>query len=485
MLYPVYSTDDEGQNIDLYDENYNKIVSNIHAFNSSYTQCLFIIPPNLQPGCENAKYFQLSAGSAYGETIVLGSFVEAGDNVAWNGIEWDVLSGTVDLTGYATKEDVNTKLSSIYKYKGTVSHFSNLPTSPEIGDVYNIENGYYLSKEVKPITVTDAYTDGDYAYIFIDPGTNMPPWAFNTDGINICDKNLNVISVAAFTDIYLMRCKKDAAIEIGKQYYLEYFNITPEDLIYETGIVTVSVGINSGDNVAWTGDSWDVLSGTVDLTNYATKDEVNAKVSSVYKYKGSVLYENLPTNPTNGDVYNVINAYEKTIKVMPVTIISVNTDVYESVGSYQYTIKNQDNLLGTITDFSVTVYNTDIEELYVNCYVSSGMVWAPGYMEPGDYYFQFLSPENENCNTTKVGIIINAGDNVAWTGSEWDSLGGTIDLSNYVTKDELSDIDTGLREATFDEIDAALNDMAASYTAMKTLTEEIIVKQNALIGGEA
>lgn len=31
--------------------------------------------------------------------------VKAGDNVAWNGTEWDVLAGTEDLSGYVTKED--------------------------------------------------------------------------------------------------------------------------------------------------------------------------------------------------------------------------------------------------------------------------------------------------------------------------------------------------------------------------------------------
>lgn len=32
--------------------------------------------------------------------------VKAGDNVAWNGSEWDVLSGTVDLSGYLQTTDV-------------------------------------------------------------------------------------------------------------------------------------------------------------------------------------------------------------------------------------------------------------------------------------------------------------------------------------------------------------------------------------------
>lgn len=32
--------------------------------------------------------------------------VKAGDNVAWNGTEWDVLAGTTDLSGYVLKTDL-------------------------------------------------------------------------------------------------------------------------------------------------------------------------------------------------------------------------------------------------------------------------------------------------------------------------------------------------------------------------------------------
>jgi hypothetical protein len=38
-------------------------------------------------------------------------------------------------------------------------------------------------------------------------------------------------------------------------------------------------GINAGDNVVWTGDSWDNLSGIIDLSAYATKEYVNTEVA--------------------------------------------------------------------------------------------------------------------------------------------------------------------------------------------------------------
>lgn len=42
--------------------------------------------------------------------------------------------------GLATEEYVNSKVSAVYKYKGSVANQEALPQSPEIGDVYNLED---------------------------------------------------------------------------------------------------------------------------------------------------------------------------------------------------------------------------------------------------------------------------------------------------------------------------------------------------------
>lgn len=51
--------------------------------------------------------------------------------------------------------------------------------------------------------------------------------------------------------------------------------------------------VNAGDNVAWNGSAWDVLAGTVDLSNYYNKSEVNAELEKksdeghTHNYAGS------------------------------------------------------------------------------------------------------------------------------------------------------------------------------------------------------
>lgn len=64
--------------------------------------------------------------------------IKAGDNVAWNGTGWDILGGAVDLSGYATKTDLNDKVD---KVEG-----SRLITSAEGEKLANIEAGAQVNK---------------------------------------------------------------------------------------------------------------------------------------------------------------------------------------------------------------------------------------------------------------------------------------------------------------------------------------------------
>ena len=220
---------------------------------------------------------------------------------------------------------------------------------------------------------------------------------------------------------------------------------------------------------------------------YATKEELNAKVSSVYKYKGNVEnYESLPVNPNNGDVYNVVNGKIEEVHGLVVTRI-YNTgygdnieDEYTymyvdepdkfTVGERVYVFNETGDCLGNFIVESS--YNTEIGEQYVN---SSGLYGICGaiMLEQGEYfgsycdfevnkkyYFSNIKPTSYD---SKVLFSINPGANVAWTGTEWDILGGTVDLSNYVTKDEIDDLNVGPREATFEEIDLAIKNIENIY----------------------
>lgn len=56
-----------------------------------------------------------------------------------------------------------------------------------------------------------------------------------------------------------------SAMAVGDMY-----NITTEDK---------ANGIKAGDNVVYNGNSWDNMGGTIDLSGYATKEELNQKMN--------------------------------------------------------------------------------------------------------------------------------------------------------------------------------------------------------------
>lgn len=146
----------------------------------------------------------------------------------------NLLSQLTNDTNFATISYVDSKVSSVYKFKGSVENYSDLPTSGnEVGDVWDIINA--------------------------DPTNN----------------------------------------------------------------------IKAGDNVVWTGTTWDNLGGMVDLTNYYTKDIIDNKLTTINQSIENIN-NNLSTNYYNKEyIDNVLNNY------LPITGGTVNGSVTanEFIGS--------------------------------------------------------------------------------------------------------------------------------------------------------
>lgn len=71
--------------------------------------------------------------------------LDTGANYVWTDSGWDKLSETIELTEYMKTEtfenfrnEINSKVSSVYHFKGSVSDYDSLPVTNEIGDVYNL-----------------------------------------------------------------------------------------------------------------------------------------------------------------------------------------------------------------------------------------------------------------------------------------------------------------------------------------------------------
>ncbi len=185
--------------------------------------------------------------------------VEAGAQV--NVLEGVKVNGTalvptakvvdIDLSNYATKADI----SSVYKYKGSVSTYADLPsTGQTVGDVYNVETA-------------DATHD-----------------------------------------------------------------------------------IKAGDNVAWNGTTWDVLSGVVDLSAYATISAMNTALDGkVDKVTG----KGLSTNDFTDALLTKLNGIAEGAEV------NVQADWNQADSTADDYIKNKPNIPSEMT----AITNAEIDTI--------------------------------------------------------------------------------------------------------------------------
>jgi len=187
---------------------------------------------------------------------------------------------------------------------------------------------------------------------------------------------------------------------------------------------------------------------------------------------------------TTEDLQTQITENTKNISSIRQSISLINTQITEmstSFGTALDKLKARVSTLETITDTlnnSINAINNKIDNLSSDDIsnasevegstvtdalnnlndVVSGLTSVMTYKGSVDTY-------NDLPTEAEVGDVYNviaaygdypAGTNWAWTGSEWDPLGGSIDLSKYVTQEELDeklkDIDVDLNYATDAEV---------------------------------
>ena len=215
-----------------------------------------------------------------------------------------------DKTSVYTKEEVDSKLSSVYKFSGSVNSYADLPTNlteADAGKTYNVatadKTAVYTKEEV------DAKVSSVYKY---------------------CG------SVNAYAD--LPTDLQDQDSDIGKVY-----NVRTADKTHK---------IKAGDNVAWTGTDWDILSGEVDLTEYYTKTEANDKF--VAKVEGSRLITETEAEQFAKAEPNVVKSVDaaefKLDESGKLTVLQIAMSKIAGLSDLK---ANVDTLIGTDTSKSV------------------------------------------------------------------------------------------------------------------------------------
>lgn len=202
----------------------------------------------------------------------------------------DVVLKAEDVGAYS-KEEIDSKLSSVYKYKGTIDYYFDLPQSSEVGDVYNIR---YASGENR----TTAMPKFTYTIYENEPEENMyfiildPIGTFNKEHLNTFTE-LNVSFTEAGSPEAVYGFTSDIIHDVGNSIGFYVYGINHSsggnfDLLFvpKNGEAFINEDLDDitleepykvkdGDNVAWTGTEWDVLGGTEDMSLYAQTDLSN------------------------------------------------------------------------------------------------------------------------------------------------------------------------------------------------------------------
>lgn len=229
---------------------------------------------------------------------------DSGANYAWTGVAWDKLSETVDLSSYALKSELPTKVSQL-------QNDSNFITEIPEEYVTNTELTEAIAGKADSDSLSTVATTGSYNDLTDKPTIpeeyTLPIASVDTlggikigSGLNASeDGTVNVdASTANISYDSLQNKPQINNIELTG-------NKSLEDLgIQAAGDYATSEDVASA--VAGKADKSTTLAG-YGITDAYTKTEIDGKLGSVYKYKGSVANEAaLPQDSqTIGDVYNV------------------------------------------------------------------------------------------------------------------------------------------------------------------------------------
>lgn len=205
------------------------------------------------------------------------------------------------ISGYGiedayTKTEVDAKVSSVYKYKGSVANESALPTEGQVvGDVYNLEDtgmnvawtGEGWDNLGSVIDLTPYLTKDDAGKTYAAKATTL-------EGYGIADA---YTKSAVDTEL-----NKKVDKEIGKQ--LSTNDYTTAEKTKLTGIAT-GAEVNKIDAVKVNGTALGITDKAVniDLSNYATKSTTLVGYGITNAYTKDEVNTELGKKANSGDVY--------------------------------------------------------------------------------------------------------------------------------------------------------------------------------------
>lgn len=222
-------------------------------------------------------------------------------------------------TVYATKEELNGAISKIYRFKGTLQYYTDLPTEGQvIGDAYNIINGFDIDGKHYNAGTNVAWDGNDW-----DPlgGDSESYTKLEADDLFVAwtlENQIKIIKLPKGSRLV-------ATAEDNSSVNLVKLNIAGVEEFVEVGDVTRKIKINSlGRPVVVLPDSQEQLAylsdiGSIDLDGYGA----NSKMLYLPKLTQEFIDEN--GEGDNFDGTPVTSTHKPTIGEEIVAILYTDT----------------------------------------------------------------------------------------------------------------------------------------------------------------
>ena len=158
----------------------------------------------------------------------------------------------------------------------------------KIGNGVNISGGVIsvsapdLSPYAKTADVTKDYAKKTDLSLYAKSSDIASTYARKADTVSEATVDSKLSSYAKTSDLSAYAKKADVAKAVNYRGSVETYSKLPSGAsvgdMYNVAKADKKNGIKAGDNVVYNGSDWDNLGGTVDLSDYATKEDVNQAV---------------------------------------------------------------------------------------------------------------------------------------------------------------------------------------------------------------
>ena len=400
------------------------------------------------------------------------------------------LDTEVASTTYATKSELDAKVSSVYKYKGSVTTEEELPQEGNVvGDVYNVESDgsnyawdgekwdklggdvdltAYLTKEEagttyakkseiptklpNPEALTIKY-NGVQAFTYDGSKSETGNFIVNATTVPMSDSDSTTISAelakkldsTTASTTYAKKSEIPTKLPNPQSFTLQMNGTqvaTYDGSTAQTGNVVVNaetVPMSDSDSTTISAELAKKLDNATADSTYAKKSEIANKADKATTLAGYGIEDAYTKSQIDTSLSTKLSSQEASSTYATITSVEAKADKATTLAGYgiidAFTKNEVNTALGAKLDTATasTTYATK-EEL--NSKVASV------YKVKGSVANQAALPQEDN----EVGDVYNVEDtgiNYVWTGEEWDSLGGSVDLTNYYTK---GDVDSKLAD---------------------------------------